>query len=297
LQRPLSRPDNGIGAAGVCWSCRIMPLRVIGPEGFAPNTRTAAAIDYAVEHGAAVVNVSLYGENLNGRLEDAVRRARASGVIVVAAAGNEGGRVREYPAAYPAVLSVGATAENGRLTGYSSRGAWVKLAAPACAPTTQLGGGFGAGCGTSGATPVVAGIAALLRTQAPFATVADIEAALARTARPIPGVRFGSVDAYAALQRLGRPGPRVVPTIVGSAYVGGTLTGYSGVWAGAPLEVAYRWFRCSTSKCTRAATVATTRAYRVRPADSGYRLRLAITAKTGARIIRAASKPTGVVRR
>jgi subtilisin family serine protease len=292
-----ARANNGIGAAGVCWTCRIMPLRVIGPEGYAPNARTAAAIDYAVDHGAAVVNISLYGENLNSRLQDAVRRARAAGVVVVAAAGNEGGRIREYPAAYPPVLSVGATGEDGRLTSYSSRGDWVKLAAPACAPTTQLGGGFGAGCGTSGATPVVAGIAALLRSRAPFATVTDIERALASTARPVTGVRFGRVDAFAALQRLGRPGPRLLPTIRGSPYVGGTLTAYSGTWSGAPLELAYRWGLCRTAKCARVTTVGSGRTYTLRSADRGRRLRLAVTASDGARTISAVSAPTRVVSR
>jgi thermitase len=292
-----ARANNGVGAAGVCWRCRIMPLRVIGPEGYAPNARTAAAIDYAVEHGAAVINISLYGENLNARLQDAVRRARAAGVVVVAAAGNEGGRIREYPAAYPPVLSVGATEEDGRLTNYSSRGDWVKLAAPACAPTTQLGGGFGAGCGTSGATPVVAGIAALLRSRAPFATVGDIEKALASTARHVTGVRFGRVDAFAALKQLGRPGPRLLPTIDGYPYVGETLKAYSGTWSGASLELAYRWARCGTAKCVRMRTVATGRTYTLRPADRGRRLRVAVTATDGTRTITAMSAPTRAVGR
>jgi subtilisin family serine protease len=195
------------------------------------------------------------------------------------------------------VLSVGATAEDGRLTSYSSRGDWVKLAAPACVPTTQLGGGFGAGCGTSGATPVVAGIAALLRARAPFATAGDIEKALASTAKPVTGVRFGRVDAFAALERLGRPGPRLLPTIQGYAYVGETLTAYSGTWSGAPLELAYRWARCRTAKCVRVTTVGTGRTYTLRPADRGHRLRLAVTASDGARTITAVSAPTRAVSR
>ena len=158
-----ARANNGIGAAGVCWSCRILPLRVLGPEGFALETTMADAIDYAVDHGAAVVNVSLYGGNRNPRLEDAIVRARRAGVVVVAAAGNEGSTVREYPAAFPAAFSVGATGEGGGLAGYSNRGDWVKFAVPTCLQTTQIGGRFGAGCGTSGATPLVAGIVALLR--------------------------------------------------------------------------------------------------------------------------------------
>lgn len=116
------RADNGLGAAGVCWRCRIMPLRVIGPDGFARWARIANAIDYAVEHGAAVVNASIYGEGIDPPLHYAIRRARAVGVLVVAAAGNEGRTLPEYPAAFPEVVSVGATTEQNELASYSSRG-------------------------------------------------------------------------------------------------------------------------------------------------------------------------------
>jgi subtilisin family serine protease len=54
-----ARADNGLGAAGACWRCRILPLRVLRPDGFAYNSVQARAIGYAVAHGAAVVNISL----------------------------------------------------------------------------------------------------------------------------------------------------------------------------------------------------------------------------------------------
>jgi subtilase family protein len=270
-----ARANNALGAVGACWSCKVLPIRVLGPEGFARLATVAQAVDFAVEHGAAVVNVSLYGENRNAALEAAIRRARASGVPVVAAAGNEGTATEEYPAAYADTLSVGATDESGALAVYSSRGSWVKLAAPGCTPTTQLGGGFGAGCGTSGAAPLVAGIAALLRTQAPFATVAQLENALAQAARPLSGTRFGSVDAFGALQRLGRPGPALEPTIEGEALPGRTLTAYSGIWAGAGLQVSYRWERCRDEHCE---TVGRARGYDVGPQDGGARFRVVLTA-------------------
>ena len=247
-----ARANNGVGAAGVCWRCRIMPLRVIGAQGFALNPTIGRAIDFAVDHGAAVVNVSLYGENRSGLLQEAVRRARASGVPVIAAAGNEGGTLYEYPAGYPETIAVGAIDERNVLADYSSRGDWVKLAAPGCTPTTQLGGGFGAGCGTSGATPLVAGVAALLRTAAPFASAREIEDALERTARPVPGVRFGLVDASAALRELGSPKPHLEPSVEGDPALGAKLTAYSGVWAGAGLEVSVRWERCRVGLCEAA---------------------------------------------
>ena len=269
-----ARANNGLGGAGVCWQCRILPLRVLGPEGFALKTTMATAIDYAVDHGAAVVNVSLYGEDENALLEDAIHRARAAGVLVVAAVGNEGWAIAEYPAAYPDVISVGAT-EGVRLARYSNRGDWVKFAVPSCIPTTQLGGGFGPGCATSGASPFVAGIAALLRARAPFATVGQIESALARTARPVAGTRFGLVDAYAALQELGQPAPHFDPTIGGSPRPGSSLGAYTGVWAGGGLSPAYAWQRCVRARCV---PVGTGRTYRVRASDGGGRLLVSISA-------------------
>jgi subtilisin family serine protease len=269
-----ARANNGLGAAGACWTCRILPLRVLGPEGFARLATMALAIDDAVARGAAVVNVSLYGETRNGALEASIRRARAAGVVVVAAAGNEGTTKPEYPAAYPDVLGVAATDESGGLAVYSSRGDWVKLAAPGCTPTTQLGGGFGAGCGTSGAAPVVAGIVGLMRAQAPFASVTQIEAALDDAATPLGGVRYGRVDALGALLRLGRPGPALDPTVEGMPLPGRLLTAYTGVWVGAGLDVSYHWERCRSS-CEPAGTG---RTYTVQRSDGGARMRVTLSA-------------------
>ncbi|HET6623385.1 MAG TPA: S8 family serine peptidase, partial [Gaiellaceae bacterium] len=269
-----ARANNGLGAAGACWSCRILPLRVLGLEGFARFATMALAIDDAVARGAAVVNLSLYGEDRNGALEASIRRASAAGVVVVAAAGNEGTTTPQYPAAYADVLGVAATDENGGLAVYSSRGDWVKVAAPGCTPTTQLGGGFGSGCGTSGAAPVVAGIVGLMRAQAPFASLAQIEAALAEGAVPVGGVRFGRVDALAALQRLGRPAPALQPTVEGTPLPGQVLTAYSGLWAGAGLDVSFRWERCR-SECEPAGVA---RTYTVQRGDGGARLRVTLSA-------------------
>jgi hypothetical protein len=129
--------------------------------------------------------------------------------------------------------------------------------------------------GDSGAAPLVAGIAALLRAHAPFATVSQIDSALARTARPVAGVRFGLLDAYAALQALGQPAPRFEPTIEGAADVGETLTAHTGIWAGARIESAYDWQRCRGASC---ATVGTGVAYRVRSGDRGTALQVSVSA-------------------
>lgn len=286
-----ARANNAVGSAGVCWRCRLLPLRVLRPEGFAHKLTMARALDWAVDHGVAVVNISLYGEDRNGVLHDAIHRARAAGVLVVTAAGNEGWQILEYPAAYPDAISVGALADDGGLADYSNHGPWVKLAAPACLTTTQVGGGFGGACGTSGSTPVVAGIVALMRAQAPFASAQEMEDALERTATPVRGVRFGRVDAYAALRALGTPPLRLRPAIDGHAYVGATLEGLSGVWSGAGVELTYRWERCRAQACRLAGSGQT---YRLRRADRRRRLRVVISAPQHG--LTATSARTDVVR-
>jgi subtilisin family serine protease len=285
-----ARANNGIGGAGVCWNCSLLPLRVLRPEGYALKTTMARAVDYAVERGAAVINISLYGETRNGFLHDAIRRAREAGVLVVGAAGNEGWRIEEYPAAFPDVISVGATDESGGLASYSNRGPWVKVGAPACTPTTEVGGGFGVGCGTSGSTPVVAGIVALMRAHARFASAKELEDTLVRTAKPIAGVRYGRVDAFAALQVLGQPPLRVRPVIEGFAGVGRTLRAYTGVWSGAGATFEYRWLRGSRTVVGRDPT------YTLRRADRGFRLRCIVTGRFGSAVSTATSARTERVR-
>ncbi len=268
-----ARANNGVGGVGTCFSCGLMSLRVVGLDGIALNTNTAAAIDYAVDQGAAVVNASIYGPHSPPTLRNAIARARAAGVLVVAAAGNEGTADPQYPAAFPETISVGAAATGGTLARYSSFGGWLKFAAPECAPVTAIGGGTDVGCATSIASPLVAGIVALLRTQAPYATADELEAALARTARPVPGARYGIVDAAAALAALGRPEPHLQPVVVGDPVVGVSLEAFSGVWSGAGVTATYQWERCQGA-CTPIEGATSSR-YVVASDDVGFGIRVA----------------------
>jgi hypothetical protein len=285
-----ARANNGFGGIGTCFSCDLMPLRVLGLDGIALNTNTAAAIDYAVDHGAAVVNASIYGPHSPPTLRDAIVRARASGVLVVAAAGNEGTADPQYPAAFPEAISVGAATTDGVLARYSSFGGWLKFAAPECAPITSIGGGSDVGCATSVASPLVAGIVALLRADAPYASADELEDALTRTARPIPGARHGLVDAAAALAALGRPEPKLRPTVIGVPVVGGKLEAFTGVWSGAGLTATYQWERCRDS-CTPISG-ATASLYMPEAADAGHTLRVAVSSLEATS---ATSAPTALV--
>ena len=188
-----------------------MPLRVLGADGIALNVNTATAIDYAVDHGAAVVNASIYGERspqvLAGRNRACPRRGRAR---------RRRGRERgEHDSRVPGGLPRDDLRRvrdaRGERAPFTSYGDWVKFAAPDCAPITTLGGGSGVGCATSVSTPLVAGVVGLLRSRAPFATADDLERALPRRP-PGRGTRYGLVDAAAALARLGQPAPHLHPS-------------------------------------------------------------------------------------
>src|SRR3954452_23864934 len=192
----------GPGRSGLCPQCSVMPVKVANATGQATELDVASGITWAADHGARVINLSL-GGTFGATVADAVRYATAKGTLVVAAAGNNGNSNPFYPAASPGALSVAATQPDDVLYAWSNFGPWVAVAAPGCDLTTARGGQYGEVCGTSAATPVVAGIAALAISYAPGASVEAIRTAVTSTAHPVAGVTYGRVDVAAALGALG----------------------------------------------------------------------------------------------
>ena len=220
--------NNGVGVAGVAWQCRIMPIKALTRmvrisdgqvRGVGTSADIAAAIRWAADNGASVVNMSL-GSNSTTTVEaSAIAYAVGKGVVVVAAMGNDGSANPSYPAAYPDVISVGATDSADQRASFSQTGAHIDLVAPGVNILSTVPGGYGSKSGTSMATPHVAGVAALIRSVKPTATVAEVTDILRSTARPlrvaagdpIPNDTFGwgLVDAAAAVDKAR---PRLVLT-------------------------------------------------------------------------------------
>lgn len=201
--------DNGVGVAGYCWRCRLMPLKVLGADGTGLSSDLARGMVWATDHGARVINASLEGPADDLGIAAAAGYARAHGTLVVAAAGNDSSSVLGYPAALPGVISVAASTARDELYAFSNDGA--ALAAPGENSTTSLGGGYERFLGTSSAAPVVSGIAGLLLGLVPSATPAQATEALERSAVPMTAVVYGRVDAERALNALSPPPPRTSP--------------------------------------------------------------------------------------
>ena len=159
--------NNAKGVAGVAFNTRIMALKVCNAAGTCNTSDIASGINHATSRGAKVINMSLGGGG-SSTLQTAVRNAHNAGVVIVAAAGNDGNSTISYPAGYPEVISVAATDSNDNRASFSNANADVELAAPGVSVLAPYNtGGYATLSGTSMASPHVAGLAGLLRGQNP----------------------------------------------------------------------------------------------------------------------------------
>ena len=200
--------NNHLGIAGVAWAGKIMPVKVAGPTGAAMDRDVAAGIIWAADHGAKVISLSLGAPGEDAVLQRAVDYATARDVLLVAAAGNSGSSVPEYPAAARGVLAVGSTDATGRRAAFSNYGPWVDVNGPGIGiiATTVNPTGYTKISGTSATTALVAGVAALVRAAHPDESQAQVadrlrRSAVGRGAVAAEGVdASGVVDAAAALR-------------------------------------------------------------------------------------------------
>jgi serine protease len=127
--------DNHLGVTGLAYRAAIMPVRVLNAADWSYPSTVAEGVRYAVDHGANVINLSLsFYLSMTAQqiptLISAISYAHAHGVVVVAAAGNDGADQIAYPARDPDVISVGATTQDGCLAAYSDDGPQLDLVAP-----------------------------------------------------------------------------------------------------------------------------------------------------------------------
>ncbi|MEO7243540.1 MAG: S8 family serine peptidase, partial [Rubrivivax sp.] len=210
--------NNGVGISGVMWQASLMSLRVLDNTGTGDVAAAVEAIDYAAAHGAQVINLSWGTDGESLALKDAIARAAGRGVVVVCSAGNNGRDIDAapyYPASYelPNLIAVAATDGFDQLTSWSNWGAvHVTIGAPGVdLLTTKLGGGYQMVTGTSGAAPLVSGIAGLVKTIAPGLSAANTRTAIINGARRVASLdgrmlASGVASAAGALAAVGSNG-------------------------------------------------------------------------------------------
>lgn len=223
-------PDGLDGVIGVAPEAKILSVRVIlenDEPGFALfnsderfDGAIAQGIRYAVDHGADVINLSLGKSVPTSQERRAVAYAISHGVVVVAAAGNQGASKwarrtghapYSYPASFPGVISAAALTADHRHAGFSNRNSAVVVSAPG---VSIVGAGpdneYWIGDGTSPATAFVSGVAALIRSKHPGLAPALVTQAIVASTTHRPsggydsGVGFGEVNAAAALEEAQR---------------------------------------------------------------------------------------------
>ena len=167
----IAAANDGRGITGVAHDATIMPIRVLDENGAGYLSDAIRGVRWATNNGADVINLSLGGTGYSRAMDDAIRHAARRGTVVVMAAGNAGGTSPEYPGAHAIDhgIAVGAVQRDGRLAGFSNRAGSRPLdyvTAPGVGIKSTLPGNrYGHYSGTSMATPHVAGVAGLLKSQ------------------------------------------------------------------------------------------------------------------------------------
>jgi len=195
--------NNGIGVTGVSWNAQIMAVKFLGASGSGLVSDAVTGVIYAVNHGAKILNNSWGGSDFSQALLDAINDANDADRLFVAAAGNNtlnNDVSQYYPSGYatPNVISVAATDHNDQLAEFSSYGVnTVHLGAPgvdvlSTVPTGSCSlcdsEGYASLSGTSMATPHVSGAAALVLSQIPQLSIADLKSRLMLSVDQVPAL-------------------------------------------------------------------------------------------------------------
>jgi subtilisin family serine protease len=170
--------NNGEGVAGIGWRSEILPVRVgyRANDGQGYIAYSIEGIYYAANHGASVISMSYGGSYHSTTEQAAVDYAAGLGVVLVAAAGNDNSQDFSYPAHYDNVIAVAATDQSRNRADFSNYGSWVDVAAPGVQIySTTVSGDYGNMGGTSMATPITAGLCALVKSIRPAWTSAEVE--------------------------------------------------------------------------------------------------------------------------
>ncbi|WP_343748993.1 S8 family serine peptidase [Fluviicola sp.] len=201
-----ARSNNGTGVASIGFSCKLMCVKSTNSAGSITNGYDG--IVYAASSGANIINMSWGGPGSSITAQNIINYAVGKGCILIAAAGNDNVSSQFYPAAYNNVVSVAATTSTNAKASFSNYGSWIDVSAPGNnIYSTTVGNSYGNKSGTSMASPMVAGLAGLMKSLNPNMPNNDLINCLLSTAANINAqnpsyvgqLGSGRIDAAAAM--------------------------------------------------------------------------------------------------
>jgi len=224
--------NNNLGVAGIS-QVKIIAEKALNETGYGYADDLAQAIVHAVDVGAKIIVMSWGSNSSSTLLERSIKYAYRKGALLVAAAGNDAGNVRIYPAAYDEVIAVSATDQFDNLAAFTNYGDWIELSAPGVnIYSTIPHNRYQYMSGTSMSAPFVAGVAALIWSANPNLTSYGVRSVLRKTADDLGPKGFdvyygyGRVNAWKAVENVTGPGLRDIAvtavsphkTIVGQGF-------------------------------------------------------------------------------
>lgn len=241
-----AQQDNNVGVSGIAPKCKLVPLRAFNADGTGEDNDIASAIVYAADNHVQILSLS-FGDIIPSLLQrDAIRYAVSKGVTIFGSSGNDGSTSPNYPSDFDEVVSVGASPRSG-FANFTTHGQELDVVAPGQEIyTTWLNDGYTSVSGTSAASPIAAGIAALLLSKNPKLSPIQLRSIIESTTQPLDDRSFtanGQVDAYAALSYPGSAAIKMVtPHTLDEFHIGDTIhitgsamstlfTGYSLSWS------------------------------------------------------------------
>jgi thermitase len=231
--------NNGVGVAGICPRCSIMPVRVLDANGSGLLSDVADGIVYAADHGARVINLSLGSASVSQTMRSAVDYAFAHNALPVSAMGNSAAADAVEPAYWFNALSVGAVDKTGAKASFSNFGPKTDVVAPGVAilstmPTYSVSmtqtykQNYDALSGTSMATPVVSGVAGLVLSRNPALTAGQLKGVIQASAGDGKSFNtttgFGLVDAAKAVTLAAGTDTSAPSVSISSPALGSTVT-------------------------------------------------------------------------
>ncbi|MFH0837402.1 MAG: S8 family peptidase, partial [Candidatus Aenigmatarchaeota archaeon] len=199
--------NNSLGISGVCWNCKIMPLRAgfkySDGNGYLSTTDIVSAIYYGTDNGADIISMSFGLTSSSSTIQNAINYAYSKGVVLIAASGNSNSATKQYPAAYDNVIAISSTDSNDAKSFFSNHGTWIDNSISGTSIySTYFNDTYATVSGTSMATPMAAGVIGLILSHNSF-THDQIKTILHSAVDNLTSSVYmgtGRINAYKALQ-------------------------------------------------------------------------------------------------